>query len=167
MGDTWWLGSAQTACCNPPLLSPSAGRWPQGAPVTVTISSAFSTAEREDIITAFQDWNAVSQTNGSGVTFVGFQTGNSPTSIANNQFVGYDPDLDLAGINHVSMISGPSGSYSYANMYLSDSIRNPMKAEVRRAYTRGLTRHETGHGFGLENAGNCPSSASIGDVHSG
>lgn len=147
---------AQTDCCNPPFDS-TLPRFAPNSNVTVTISSAFTEAERQDIITAFQDWNVANATNGSNIVFSGFVVGESPVLAANNQFVGYDPNgKGVAAQNYV----GRDGDSAYGRMYLSPAIRRPVDPNIRRAYTRGVSRHEIGHGFGLENASNCPSSSS-------
>ena len=87
------LASAQSECCDPPTWPPSYPRFARGSDVTVTISSAFTPTERQNIITALQDWNSANDTNGSGVTFL-FPplTGETPVLVSGNQFIGYDPD---------------------------------------------------------------------------
>lgn len=93
---------AQSQCCNPPTLSPAAGKFPQNSDVVVTISSAFTDEERNDIIIAFSDWNGANESNGSGIHYTQFLTRDTPVQSGNNQFVGFDPDLTLAGQNHLS-----------------------------------------------------------------
>ncbi len=141
-------------CCEPPVLQPTISRFPGDSTVTVTISDQFTAQERSDIISAFQDWNQANTTNGSNVVFAGFLSGETPILSANNQFVGYWPDLNAAGQNFISTL----GTSVWARMYLSDTIRTG-PIQHRPAYTRGLVRHETGHAMGLENAGSCPSAS--------
>jgi hypothetical protein len=160
-----WSAYAQSTCCTPPTLSPSAARWHQNSAVTVRISNTFTNEEREDIIAGFQAWNSENANNGSGVTFTTLEIGEAEatSNSPNTQFVGYNPNLAVAGVNVVEGATLQNGEQRvFANMYLSDAMRNPnMTTEIRRAFTRGLSRHETGHGFGLENATNCPAGSSV------
>ncbi len=151
--------SAQIECCNPPTFPPSIPRFAQNSTVSVTISSAFTPTETQNIIAALQDWNAVNASNGSGVVFgLPPQTGETPVQVNGNQFIGYDPNPG-GGINYINS-SSPGGAY--ATMYLGNSIRTGGTPAGREAYTRGLTRHEIGHAPGLENRENCsPANCSI------
>jgi len=60
--ESFWKTAAQS-CCNPPPYSLPTHKFPLNSNVVVTISSAFTAAERNDIIAAFLDWNSENGTN--------------------------------------------------------------------------------------------------------
>lgn len=148
---------AQAGCCTPPAFGPVVPKFPLNSNVTVTISGAFTANERNDIIAALINWNSENGTNGSGIYYLSFLTGETPILQANNQFVGYDPNTNVAGINHV----GSSGSSVYSRIYLGPSIRSPMSETNRSLYVRGLMRHEIGHSEHLDDSYTCPNGSTV------
>jgi hypothetical protein len=97
---------AQTSCCDPARLSALAGKFPAGAHVTVTLSTALTEAERDDIIAGIQEWNSHNVTNQSAVVYGPFLIGDTPIHQANNQFVGYqDPLPGACAQEHVNTSS--------------------------------------------------------------
>ncbi len=149
---------AQIGCCYPPINPPTTSKWNKGATVTVTISTDFTSTERDAIAAAFRDWNYVKGTNCSGVTFVGFQfSATPPSGSANNvHWVFYGGAGPTAGQTDARSGTG----YINAKTVLYDYIRNG-PANIMSSYIRGLMRHEIGHTFLLRNADNCPSGSTV------
>lgn len=113
---------AQEPCCTPPPNPPGSPRYVANGSIVVTISSAFTPEERADIINAFAAWSG---SNSSGVTFTQFLTGETPVQAGDNQYVGYDSQLNVPG--HMSMRSSTTtgGDYStWGIMSIGPNIRH-------------------------------------------
>jgi hypothetical protein len=137
----------------PPQLAALAPKWSQGASVTVTISSQFTSDEKNDIVQAFEAWNS-SQTC-AGVSFHGFASSDTePTPAINTYWVYY---IDQGGVGGVTAANGASNS-AYAVTALYQPIRT--YGGDKRAYTRSVMRHEIGHTLHLDNVP-CPCSLSV------
>ena len=138
-----YLGvSGQLGCCDPPAFPVGYAHFAPNSPVTVTISSAFTPTEREDIISAFQDWNSHRTVNGTNIEFGPFLTGETPILQSGHQFVGYDATSTAGAVNRVN-------SAGYARMYISSFIRNCTPSGCRSLNKgRHSTRNRTCALFG-------------------
>ncbi len=146
--------NAQISCCNPPVDTLS-GKWTANTSVTVTISSAFTSTERQAIVDAFGAWNNNSVSNCSNVTFGGFLTGETPIRQPGNHFVAYDPNLND---NYAAITF--TNSRGFARTFLTGRIRLG-REDALPAYIRGVMRHEIGHSFSLAHPSNCPLGSTV------
>lgn len=80
-------------CCDPARFDVTAPKFPAGAHVTVTMSTALTSEERADIISGFEDWNRENVTNQSAIVYGPYILGETPIQTANQQFVGYQETI--------------------------------------------------------------------------
>lgn len=154
-----------TDCCNPTINNAMA-RWFEGSTVTVTIDSRYLTeAERSKIEEAFNAWNDANATNGSNITFVGFQFSDSPppTGSNNTYWVTYQENVTAgSGIAAAAVTHSMSGSGNItATTILSFAIRTGGSPDEIATYLLTVMEHEIGHTQGLDNAYNCPPGTTI------
>lgn len=152
---------AEGDCCDPPRLAPAAARFPQGAHVDVYIdaNSGFTDAEQQAIKVGLEDWN--NQPNTSQVTYNVTVTSTFPPTGTNKTIiVTYDDNFSGRGVAVTNMHGTNGGTVVYADMVFHKNIRVGNPATLL-AFVRELSRHEGGHGIGLENANNCPPGSTI------
>ncbi len=158
------IQAQSSTCCNPTPLNPAAAKFPAYAHVTVTISSALTADERDDIISGITDWNDNNVLNETYITYGPFLTGETPIEEANNQFVGYqDPLPGACAQEHIIGVSNGTSSYVFGKMYFGTCMRTGFfQSEAqRRAFRKSVSRHEIGHAEHLADTYNCPLKSTI------
>jgi len=155
--------NAQGDCCTPPNLPAQAARFPQNTTVNVYIpaNSGFTSTEQQMIIEGLQDWN--NQLNGSGVHYNVTVSSTPPNpGTANTIILAYDDNFSNSEVASLTMhsSSGPSGGSVYGEMVFHKNIRVGTPSFLP-AFVRETSRHEGGHGIGLDNASNCPPGSTI------
>jgi len=108
-----------------------------------------------------QDWN--NQLNGSGVHYNVTVSSTPPNpGTANTIIVAYDDNFSNSEVASLTMhsSSGPSGGSVYGEMVFHKNIRVGTPSFLP-AFVRETSRHEGGHGIGLDNASNCPPGSTI------
>ncbi len=161
-----WLGwtlltpstSAQSGCCNPPI-SLSLPRWAHYAQVTVTIDTEFTQVERDKIVEAFQEWNALGVIACTHVTFIGFTWSSTPPPIGsiNVHWVNYqDRKNDWASA--ITTQADTGGITQVADTVVYKNFRANW-SQNHLNFLRGIMRHEIGHCYSLDNHLTCPNPA--------
>jgi hypothetical protein len=145
----------QTDCCTPPPRPASVPRFPQGATVTVYIdtSSGFIPTEVQAIRAGWESWNG--QPNSSGIRYNVVETSTPPSAGGANTILvwyedRYNPEVGGAGLRAYQI-----GSAVYMDVIYYQNIREGVP-EYLPAFIRTTSRHEAGHGLGLDHAENCP-----------
>ena len=139
-------------CCNPPLGAQA--RFPQNAQVTVYLNTTgFTTEEIAAIKAGLEDWNT--QANNSGVKYNVVQTTNPPAVGGNNTIVAYFINQSATS-NGGAALDMHSGSVNgspvvYGELRFWNNIRSGTPS-LLAGFLRATSRHEGGHGLGLENA---------------
>jgi hypothetical protein len=150
---------AQDDCCDPPIRPPAVPRFPQGARVTVYIntSSGFTGTETQAIRAGFENWNG--QPNSSGITYNVVETSTPPApGGANTLIVQYEDVVSNTAVAETKVYS--QGTAVYMDIVYYKNIRLGV-ATYLPAFIRSVTRHEAGHGLGLDNADDCPPGSTI------
>ena len=151
-------------CCPPPAMPPVAVRFLPNSQVTVYVdtSSGFTTTEVQAIKAGLEDWN--DEPNNSGVKYTVVPTDNPPAPGADKTVVAKfvnEPGSTDARINlSRSTVNGAttiSGVLTYWNRIRSGT------PSLLPAFLRSTSRHEGGHGVGLDNSdtNGCPEGSNI------
>ena len=158
------ITGAYFACCTPPPLAAAAARFPKGATVTVYIppNSGLTPMEIIAFKQGMEDWN--DEANNSQVDFTVVEA-QPPAAGTNNTIVvnfQNHPTTANGGaelqMHQSSTASGPS---IYGEMNLWSNHRTSGTAEFQLMMLRVTSRHESGHGVGLDNALDCPLGSTI------
>jgi hypothetical protein len=123
--------------------------------------------EQQNIRAGLEDWN--NQPNNSGVRYNVYTTTNPPPSgmttaalpppmTANTVIATYVDSPGVDGQARMTMRS--SGSTVWGELTFYQNLRYA-HADFAPAHVRETSRHEGGHGIGLDNANNCPPGSSI------
>jgi hypothetical protein len=141
-------------CCPPPLRPAIAARFQQNARVTVYLDTrtGFTEVERAAIKAGFEDWD--DESNNSGVTYTVVETNNPPAPGGNNTIIAsfvnspgsHEAQLNLSDQRNNGVVTNVSGVLTFWN-----NIRSGTPS-LLPAFLRSTSRHEGGHGVGLENS---------------
>jgi hypothetical protein len=151
-------------CCPPPLRPAIAARFQQNARVTVYLDTrtGFTEVERAAIKAGFEDWD--DESNNSGVTYTVVETNNPPAPGGNNTIIAsfvnspgsHEAQLNLSDQRNNGVVTNVSGVLTFWN-----NIRSGTPS-LLPAFLRSTSRHEGGHGVGLENSDSiCPEGSNI------
>ena len=147
-------------CCTPPAYAAAAARFPKGATVTVYIppNSGLTPAEVTAFRAGMEDWN--DEANNSQVDFTVVEA-QPPAAGTNNTVIVNFQDRPTTANGGAEIQMHQSGSNIYAELNLWSNHRQSGTAEFQLMMLRVTSRHEGGHGIGLDNALNCAPGSTI------